>query len=216
MATISQKLPDTFSIEAYGKTFSLRPVNYPDDMSLLYKWMHAMHVVDQWQLHLPIGQLKAHFEKMLADDHQRLYIISCDDKPIAYTEIYEAYRDRLARYYNAKKSDMGWHILLGSTELAGVGYLKPTGMLVHEFIFQNTKAKKIVAEPDKNIRLYSWLANSFAYKVQRYIKMPEKEAALYFCYKDDLYESRGYKDFYQNSVKKRTKGEKQKKDEKQS
>uniref|UniRef100_UPI00191969A3 acetyltransferase n=2 Tax=Moraxellaceae TaxID=468 RepID=UPI00191969A3 len=68
MPTITQNLPDTFSIEAYQKTFALRPVSYPEDMPLLYQWMHAEHVVDQWQLHLPMAQLKTHFEKMLADD----------------------------------------------------------------------------------------------------------------------------------------------------
>ncbi len=201
MMTISQQLPDTFSIQAYGKTFSLRPVVYPDDMSLLYKWMHAEHVVDQWQLHLPMPQLKVHFEKALADDHQRLYIMCCDDKPIGYTEIYETSRDRLARYYKSKPTDMGWHILLGDPKIVGRGYLKPTGMLITEFIFQNTDARKIVAEPDSTVEVYSWIADSFGYKVQRIIKMPEKKASLYFCHRDEFYDSRGYKDFYSNSSK---------------
>lgn len=198
MTTRSQQLPDRFSIEAYGKIFSLRPVVYPDDMSLLYQWMHAEHVVDQWQLHLPMAQLKVHFEKALADDHQRLYIISCNDKPIGYSEIYEASRDRLAQYYKAKPSDMGWHILLGDPQVVGRGYLKPTGMLISEFIFENTDARKIVAEPDSHIEVYSWVADSFAYKAQRIINMPEKDATLYFCHRDEFYDSRGYKDFYNN------------------
>lgn len=201
MTTIAKNLPDTFSISAYGKTFSLRPVSYPDDMSLLFKWMHAEHVIDQWQLHLPMAQLRVHFEKMLADDHQRLYIISCDDKPIGYTEIYEAARDRLARYYKAKEDDMGWHILLGNPQVIGKGYLKPTGMLIHEFIFQHTDARKIVGEPDKTVEVYKWLADSFACKVQRYLDMPEKQASLYFCNRDEFYESRGYKDFYSSTKK---------------
>ena len=195
MPTITQNLPDTFSIEAYQKTFALRPVNYPEDMPLLYKWMHAEHVVDQWQLHLPMPQLKTHFEKMLADDHQRLYLIICDDKPIGYTEIYETARDRLSHYYKAKETDMGWHILLGDPAVVGKGYLKPTGMIT-KFIFEHTEAKKIVGEPDSKVEVYQWVADSFAYRVQRLIEMPEKTAALYFCNRDDFLESRGYLSFY--------------------
>ena len=196
MPTITQNLPDTFSIEAYQKTFALRPVKYPDDMPLLYKWMHAEHVVDQWQLHLPMPQLKTHFEKMLADDHQRLYLILCDDKPIGYTEIYETARDRLSHYYKAKETDMGWHILLGDPAVVGKGYLKPTGLMISKFIFEHTEAKKIVGEPDSKVEVYQWLADSFAYKVQRLIEMPEKTAALYFCNRDEFLESRGYLSFY--------------------
>lgn len=196
MPTITQNLPDTFSIEAYQKTFALRPVKYPDDMPLLYKWMHAEHVVDQWQLHLPMAQLKTHFEKMLADDHQRLYLILCDDKPIGYTEIYETARDRLSHYYKAKETDMGWHILLGDPAVVGKGYLKPTGLLISKFIFEHTEAKKIVGEPDSKVEVYQWLADSFAYRVQRLIEMPEKTAALYFCNRDEFLESRGYLSFY--------------------
>ena len=196
MPTITQNLPDTFSIEAYQKTFALRPVSYPDDMPLLYKWMHAEHVVDQWQLHLPMPQLKTHFEKMLADDHQRLYLILCDGKPIGYTEIYETARDRLSHYYKAKETDMGWHILLGDPAVVGKGYLKPTGLMISKFIFEHTEAKKIVGEPDSKVEVYQWLADSFAYRVQRLIEMPEKTAALYFCNRDEFLESRGYLSFY--------------------
>jgi len=196
MPTITQNLPDTFSIDAYQKTFALRPVNYPEDMPLLYKWMHAEHVVDQWQLHLPMPQLKTHFEKMLADDHQRLYLILCDDEPIGYTEIYETARDRLSNYYKAKETDMGWHILLGDPAVVGKGYLKPTGMMISKFIFEHTEAKKIVAEPDSKVEVYQWIADSFAYRVQRLIDMPEKTASLYFCNREEFFESRGYLNFY--------------------
>ncbi|MBZ1392948.1 GNAT family N-acetyltransferase [Psychrobacter pocilloporae] len=196
MPTITQSLPDTFSIEAYQKTFALRAVSYPEDMPLLYQWMHAEHVVDQWQLHLPMSQLKTHFEKMLADDHQRLYLILCDDEPIGYTEIYETARDRLSNYYKAKDTDMGWHILLGDPAVVGKGYLKPTGMMISKFIFEQTDAKKIVVEPDSKVEVYRWVADSFAYRVQRLIEMPEKTASLYFCNRDEFLESRGYLSFY--------------------
>lgn len=199
MPSIAQSLPDTFSVHLNQKQFGLRPVKYPEDMSMLYRWMHAEHVVAQWQLHLAMPQLKVHFEKMVVDDHQRLYIILCDNRPIGYTEIYEAYRDRLSLYYKAKPTDMGWHILLGEPDVVGRGYLKPIGIMITRFIFEHTDAKKIVTEPDSKTEVYKWVADSFAYKVQRLAEMPEKTAALYFCYRDEFYESRGYLGFYGES-----------------
>ena len=187
MPTITQNLPDTFTVEAYQKTFGLRAVKYPEDMPLLYKWMHAEHVVEQWQLHLPMPQLRVHFEKMLADDHQRLYLITCEGVAIGYTEIYETARDRLSHYYKAKESDMGWHILLGDPAVVGKGYLKPTGMMISKFIFEHTDAKKIVVEPDSKVEIYQWVADSFAYHIQRLIDMPEKKASLYFLNSNEFF-----------------------------
>lgn len=201
MSTISQQMPNFYNIKSYGKKFSLRSVCYPQDMNLLYQWMHAEHVVEQWQLHLPMKQLKWHFEKALADDHQRLYIISCEDQPIGYTEIYEASRDRLSQYYKAKSTDMGWHVLLGNTDVVGRGYLRPTGMLITDFIFQNTPAQKVVGEPDSTVEVYKWVADSFGYHAQRIISMPEKSATLYFCHRDEFYNSRGYKSCYNSNGK---------------
>ncbi len=196
MPTIAQRLPDNFSIQALNKTFSLRQVKYPEDMKVLYKWMHAEHVVEQWQLHLPMPALKVHFEKMIMDDHQRLYMILCEGKPIGYAEVYEAARDRLALYYKAKETDMGWHILLGDPAVIGRGYLKPTGVLISKLIFEHTDARKIVAEPDSKVEVYKWVADAFGYHVQRTINMPEKTASLYFCNRDDFYESRGYHNIF--------------------
>lgn len=120
------------------------------------------------------------FEKMLADDHHRLYIVLCEDVPIGYVEIYEAARDRLSHYYKAEESDMGWHLLLGDTAVVGKGYLKPIVMMLSKFIFEHTDAKKIVGEPDSKVEAYKWVADGFAYQLQRLIDMPEKKASLYF------------------------------------
>lgn len=196
MPTITQNLPDTYTAEAYEKTFGLRAVKYPEDMPMLYQWMHAEHVVEQWQLHLPMPQLQVHFEKMLADDHQRLYIVLCEDVPIGYVEIYEGARDRLSHYYKADESDMGWHLLLGDTAVVGKGYLKPIVMMLSKFIFEHTDAKKIVGEPDSKVEAYKWVADGFAYRLQRLIDMPEKKASLYFCNRDEFFESSGYLKFY--------------------
>ena len=171
-------------------------VKYPEDMPMLYQWMHAEHMVEQWQLHLPMPQLQVHFEKMLADDHQRIYIVLCEDVPIGYVEIYEGARDRLSHYYKADENDMGWHLLLGDTAVVGKGYLKPIVMMLSKFIFEHTDAKKIVGEPDSKVEAYKWVADGFAYQLQRLIDMPEKKAALYFCNREEFFESSGYLKFY--------------------
>lgn len=193
MTTLSKQLPDQFSLTLAQQEYGLKQVSYPDDMALLYKWMHSEHVIPQWQLNEPMDKLSAFFEKMLADDHQRLYLVMLEGKPIGYTEIYEAYRDRLARYYEADKDDLGWHLLLGELSAFGKGHLRAIAAMLNHFIFQNTSAKKIVGEPDKNVKPYAKAAEDFAYIAQGELVMPEKTATLYFCNKDSFYQcAKGY------------------------
>ncbi|MEG2921972.1 MAG: GNAT family N-acetyltransferase, partial [Acinetobacter sp.] len=99
MNTISQRLPDYYEYHENGTQYYLRQVQYPQDIPLLHQWMHEPHVIPQWQLNKSELDLQVYFDKMLADDHQRLLIVGVDGKDVGYTEIYEGKRDRLGRYY---------------------------------------------------------------------------------------------------------------------
>ncbi|QJD58251.1 acetyltransferase [Pseudomonas sp. gcc21] len=180
--TRSSQLPDQYQLDDYQHTcIGLRQVRYPEDMPLLYRWMHAGHVVPQWQLNKPMTELNVHFEKMLADDHQRLYLISVDGQWVGYAEIYEAARDRLARYYPAEVDDFGWHLLIGELSAFGKGHLRPIVRMLSHFIFEYSPARRIVGEPDHSVKAYEVVAEALCYESQGLIHMPEKTAMLYFC-----------------------------------
>ncbi|KAA8734709.1 acetyltransferase [Acinetobacter qingfengensis] len=190
MNTISRCLPDYFSLDINHDTYALRAINYPKDLALIHQWMNLEHIAKQWHLDESIENVAMYLEKALADDHQRPYIMTKNNMDIAYIEIYEGYRDRLARYYDADIHDMGWHQALAnvSARMRGV-YLTYMAILINEFIFRNTQAKKIVGEPNSNIKAYFKIAESFAYMIQKDLIMPEKKAVLYFCEKDQFYNS---------------------------
>ena len=200
LPTRAQQLPDEYELHTEKHTYRLQQVRYPDDLPLLYRWMHSEHVIEQWQLNIPMPTLAVHFEKMLADDHQRLYLILQDGRALGYAEVYEAKRDRLARYDDVEADDMGWHLLIGETDLVRTGLLRPVAMLLSDFIFQNSPAQKIVGEPDENVKAYAWAAESLGYEWQRTLAMPEKNASLYYCYRQPFYESEFYQRHQQACV----------------
>lgn len=186
LSTPSTQLPDMFEYVEKDHVYQLRAVNLKQDFDLLYKWMHEPHVIPQWQLNKSKIELMIHFEKMLMDDHQRLYIIQIDEQDAGYLEIYEAARDRLAFYYDAKPSDMGWHILLGEKNVVGKGHFRAVMKMMCFFIFENSDASKIVGEPDVAVKSYSYIADQIAFEAQTRINMPEKKAVLYHCYRENF------------------------------
>lgn len=53
--------------------------------------------------------------------------------------------------------------------------------------FENSAASKIVGEPDENVKSYAYIAKDIAYQAQKKIKMLEKTAVLYHCYRNEFY-----------------------------
>ena len=197
MKTISQQLPDYFEYFEDGTQYYLRQVQYPLDIPLLHQWMHEPHVIPQWQLNKSELELQVYFDKMLADDHHRLLIVGIDGKDVGYTEIYEGKRDRLGRYYDGDENDLGWHLLFGDKSVFGKGFLRPTIRLLSFYIFEHSKAKKIVGEPDHTVKPYAAVVAELCYESQRLIPMPEKTAMLYYCFRETFYNKFG--EYYQTS-----------------
>lgn len=189
METLSAKLPDHFIYQEKGIHYALRAVQLPQDLPLLFKWMHEPYVIPQWKLDLPLVELAVYFEKMIVDDHQRLYIIEIAGQDSGYLEIYEAKRDRLSLYYTAEEHDMGWHILLGEKNVVGKGHFRACMRMMCHFIFEHSEATKIVGEPDVNVKSYEYVADDIAFEAQKIIHMPEKNAVLYHCFKNKFYET---------------------------
>lgn len=191
MITISKKLPESFEYSEKNIQYGLREVILPQDFPLLFKWMHEPHVVSQWQMDKPELELEVYFERMAVDDHQRLYIIQIQGRDVGYLEIYEAARDRLALYYAADPHDLGWHVLLGEKDVVGKGHFRAVMRMMSYFIFENSLADKIVGEPDENVKSYGYVADEIAFEAQKKIKMPEKTAVLYHCFRKEFYKKCG-------------------------
>ncbi len=187
MTSLSRQLPDFYPYYENETQFYLRQMRYPEDMLLLQKWMHEAHVIPQWQLNKSEVELKVYYEKMLADDHHRILIVGVNGQDVGYSEVYEAQRDRLGRYYSGDASDLGWHLLFGEKSAFGQGYLRPVMRLLGFYIFENTASLKIVGEPDHTVKPYAMVVEEMCYEAQGLIEMPEKTAMLYYCFKDQFY-----------------------------
>ena len=191
MKTLSQQQPDFYAYYENGTQYYLRQKQYPQDMALVHRWMHEPHVIPQWQLNKPETELKVYYEKMLSDDHHRILIVGVDGEDVGYTEIYEGKRDRLGRYYDGHALDLGWHLLFGEKSVFGKGHLRAVMRLLSFYIFENAASLKIVGEPDSKVKPYAAVVEELCYETQGIIPMPEKDAMLYYCYRETFYQKFG-------------------------
>lgn len=110
---------------------------------------------------------------------------------MGYAEIYEAKRDRLSRYYIAHELDLGWHLLFGEKSAFGKGYLRTVARLLNFYIFEHANSLKIVGEPDSTVKPYAAVVEEMCYETQGILRMPEKDAMLYYCFRDTFYQKFG-------------------------
>lgn len=192
MPTLSQQLPDFYQYYENETQFYLRQVKYPQDIPLLHRWMNEPHVIPQWNLNKSELDLEVYYDRMLADDHQRLLIVGVNGEDVGYTEIYEGKRDRLGRYYEGHDSDLGWHLLFGEKSVFGKGYLRAVMRLLSFYIFEHADSKKIVGEPDHTVKPYAAVVEELCYEAQGLIPMPEKTAMLYYCFRETFYQKYGH------------------------
>ena len=164
LPTLSQGLPNNYIYRENGVEFGLVQIRYPEHIELLHRWMNMPHVIPQWQLNKSLSELSENKKKMLADDHQRLYLVSA-----------AVYRD------------LAWHLFLAEGGAVGKGFLVLLMRLLSFFIFEHSPAKKIVGEPDASVKPYEIVAQELNYMPQYQIVMPEKTAMLYFCDKEGFY-----------------------------
>lgn len=168
-----------------GKKIAFRSVILEKDLKRIHRWMHQKHVIPFWQLNLPLAKFQEHLHKELAG-HQQLYIGSLDNTPISYWETYRVIEDRLGHYYKAELDDHGVHLLIGETAYLGKGYALPMLRAITYHLFQQTHCGKVVAEPDIRNHKMIHIFEKCGYQRQQKLHLPEKEALLLFCQRENF------------------------------
>lgn len=168
-----------------GRTISFRLLEKERDLELLWRWMNQEHVVPQWKMAKPIGDIAAYIEANLADQHQDPYIGLIDGIPMSYWEAYWAKDDILGQYYQAEEKDRGWHMLVGEPAFFGQGIAPAIIRAFTRFLFLNDpETRRVVGEPSVEARRLLRYAPVCAFEEQGEIDLPDKRAKLMFCHRE--------------------------------
>jgi len=164
-----------------GARFALRLAEPADDTALVHGWMNEPHVEQYWKLARPEDAIRAYLERQHASGYSLPYFVTLNDAPMAYTEIYRASEDPLAKCYDARPTDIGWHILVGPKELVGAGYSRAMGEMLLRFMFAVPGADRVVCEPDHRNERMIGFTRALGHDFRGHVELPGKTAALMVC-----------------------------------
>lgn len=149
----------------------------PDrDAALIHDWMNRPHVWRWWELNRPYEVIRDYLGSLT---HLQPWLVSADQVPFGYVETYRVVEDPLAAYFSARPGDLGWHVLVGPSEMLGTGVPHLLGRAVLAFLLN--QAERVVCEPDaRNARMLAF-CRRLGHKHLGDVDLPEKKAALMAC-----------------------------------
>jgi acetyl CoA:N6-hydroxylysine acetyl transferase len=170
-------LPDWCDLTTRAGRFTLSPVRPNRDLPQLHGWLNDPAVDEYWQLGGDPDRVAEHLASLRELPYIRGYIGRLAGRAIGYWEIYRAAEDRLGRYYPARPSDLGVHLLIGPADCRGIG-LAPVLLAALAESLHRDHGCRVVAEPDER-NLPSVRAFTRAgFRRAGTLALPEKNAAL--------------------------------------
>lgn len=131
-----------------GRTLKLRAATVEDDTALLHRWMNDPDVAYFWQEEGDEDKHRRYLQGLVDDPHMLPLVVSLDDSPFGYFEIYWGKENRLAPFYDAHDHDRGWHVLIGEPAFRGKSFLTAWFPAIQHFQFlDDPRTQRIVGEP---------------------------------------------------------------------
>ncbi|MEB3024173.1 GNAT family N-acetyltransferase [[Mycobacterium] crassicus] len=109
-------------LPVFPEPYSVRYADPDDDAQLISDWMNLPHLANTWHYAYPADQWRRHLGVQYEGGYSRPYVISIDDRPMAYMELFRAAQDEVANVYDADPYDVGLHIAFGELDVLQRGH----------------------------------------------------------------------------------------------
>ncbi len=171
---------------AFGN-ITIRHFNIDTDCEFLHQWVNQDYAVFWGMQNTTLQDVKKEYKKLLTPDYYDVFVGEYNNEPAFVLERYLPSKDLINQYYTTKETDIGVHIIVappgGNMIPNFTWYLFQSIM---EFVFDGTKAERILVEPDiRNKKMFA-LCERIGFKLNKVVELPHKTAQLAFLNKEDF------------------------------
>ncbi|WP_298310041.1 GNAT family N-acetyltransferase [uncultured Aquimarina sp.] len=177
---ISQNIVFSRTIENFG-TIHLRHLDFDSDITTIHKWVTKEYARYWGMLDSLLEEVQSEYTALVSRKDYDVFVGIYNGAPIFLMEKYKASTDRIAKYYSARDTDYGMHILVAPSDQKITGFTWNVFSTVLEYFFELPEVERIVVEPDiRNEKIHT-LNKKAGFIYQKEIELPEKIAGLAFC-----------------------------------
>lgn len=149
------------------------------DLDLVHGWMQSPHIDAFWHQAWPRERWYEEIAGHLAGDAILPVLVSLDDEPLAYIEVYRVLRDRLTEHYAYLPRDLGLHMAIGEVSRTGKGLGRSLlRALAEGLLAADPACARVVAEPDVTNAPSLKAFAAAGFRPVREVTFPEKTAVL--------------------------------------
>ncbi|MFI9010602.1 GNAT family N-acetyltransferase [Actinosynnema sp. NPDC053489] len=149
------------------------------DLDVVHRWMQAPHVAAFWHRAWPREEWERELRRQLSGRRSLPVLVSRDEDPVIYLEVYRTARDVVARVYPARPHDLGLHVAVGELSMTDQGLVRGLLPVLATALFEaDPRCTRVLLEPDVRNRraIASFLAAGFAPVGE--VLLPDKVALL--------------------------------------
>jgi len=169
--------------------FIIKPLELNIHAKFIHEWVNRDYA-RFWQMQgTSLEQVIAAYQKLQHLNDYQIYFGYFNEEPIFLLECYHPRNTVLAEKYQVEESDYGMHILIAPPERKIKSFTSYVFITVMEFIFCDKNIQRVVVEPDiRNEKIHT-LNKKMGFVYEKKIILPEKEAYLAFCTREQFQKS---------------------------
>ncbi|EMY34253.1 acetyltransferase, ribosomal protein N-acetylase [Arthrobacter crystallopoietes BAB-32] len=167
-------------------TFTFTPADPQAHAALLHGWVTREYARFWGMLGATEEQVRAELAGIAAHPHHEAWMGYDGGVPAFLMERYLPGHSPLAGRYPVRQGDVGMHLLVGPPDVPRAGFTADVFDSVMRFLFRAPGVRRVVVEPDiRNSKILA-LNERFGFRRAQLIKLPDKQAWLSFCTREDF------------------------------
>ncbi len=174
-------MPDNQLTRVDTTLFSLRALQLEQDAPVIHDWVNREYA-RYWQMqHTSLEDVKTAYAAITQAKDTKVMMGFYDGRPAFLLECYWVKNDPLAGYYDAMPGDFGFHILVAPAEQPIHHFTWSVFTVIIDHMLSDPAVKRLVVEPDVRNEKIHVLNKRAGFEYHRVISLPQKEAHLAFC-----------------------------------
>ncbi|GGF35425.1 hypothetical protein GCM10011519_06090 [Marmoricola endophyticus] len=172
--------------------FTFRAVDPAADAALLHDWVTRPYAAFWDMQDASVADVEKEYAGIAASGHHEAFLGLHDGEPAFLAERYDPAIGELAEAYDVRPGDVGMHVLVAPPSGERVhGWSRAVMDAVLELCFAQPGATRVVVEPDVRNGKVQVLNAAAGFVPAGVVRLPEKDALLSFCTREDWVEHRG-------------------------
>ena len=159
---------------------TMRPLDPTNEAGLLHSWVTQERARFWMMSDYTVEEVREVYEWIDAQDTHAAYLVLLSGSPVALFQTYDPRAEEIGQHYDVQDGDIGFHLLMGPSDVPVAGLTRAVMDHVGEFVFADPSVSRIVGEPDARNAKMQRLVDSRSMDRAGVVELEKKPATLIF------------------------------------